>query len=55
MRIITFKIEEGLLVRVDEFAVDKNMTRSEVIRRALRSYLRSHVRPVKTRRLVVYS
>lgn len=54
MRVVTFKLEEELLRRVDEFANSKNMVRSEVIRRALKSYLEREARKIITKRLIIY-
>ena len=36
LRIVTFKLEEELLEKVDKYAKEKNMTRSDVIRIALK-------------------
>ena len=54
MRVVTFKVPEELLSRVDEFANSKNMVRSEVIRRALKAYLEREARKIITRRLRIY-
>ena len=40
MRVVTFKLEEDLLDRVDSFARLRGVTRSEVIRKAIELYLR---------------
>ena len=40
MRVVTFKVEEDLLEKVDGLARLKGVTRSEVIRKALELYLR---------------
>ena len=53
MKVITFKVDLDLISQLDRFAVSKNLTRSEVIRRAIRSYIRNH-REIRTRRLVIY-
>jgi metal-responsive CopG/Arc/MetJ family transcriptional regulator len=55
VKVVTFKIEEELLNKIDEFALEKNMTRSEVIRRALKTYLERETRKIVTRRLRIYS
>jgi len=55
VKVVTFKIEEDLLEKIDQFALDKNMTRSEVIRRALKTYLERETRKIVTRRLRIYS
>ena len=39
-RIVTFKVDEGLLERLDSIAKLKGVSRSEVIRRAIELYLR---------------
>ncbi|MCE4606646.1 MAG: ribbon-helix-helix protein, CopG family [Desulfurococcales archaeon] len=54
MKVVTFKIEEELLRRLDQFAASKNMVRSEVIRRALKTYLEREARKIITKRLVIY-
>lgn len=40
MRVVTVKMEEELLERLDDFARLKGVTRSEVIRRAVELYLK---------------
>ena len=54
MKVVTFKIEGELLGKIDRFALEKNMTRSEVIRRALKTYLERETRKIITRRLRIY-
>jgi len=48
MRVVTFKLEEELLQKLDLYAINSKVTRSEVIREALKQYLSkqylSHVR-----------
>ena len=39
MRVITFKIDEDLLERVDLYAQKENTTRSEFIRKAIIEYI----------------
>ncbi len=39
MRIITFKLDEDLLEKIDLLAQKTNMTRSEFIRKAILSYI----------------
>ncbi len=41
LRIVTFKIEEELLEAVDIYAKNRNLSRSEVIRLALKMLLES--------------
>ncbi len=40
MRVVTFKVDEELLERLDTFAKLKGIPRSEVIRKAIELYLR---------------
>jgi len=40
VRVITFKIDEELLARIDYVAIKEGVTRSDIIRRALIEYLR---------------
>ena len=40
MRVVTFKVDEELLERLDSFARLKGVPRSEVIRKAIELYLR---------------
>ncbi|ALL00126.1 hypothetical protein Pyrde_0076 [Pyrodictium delaneyi] len=40
MRVVTFKVDEDFLEKLDSFARLKGVTRSEVIRKALELYLR---------------
>ncbi|MDT7901233.1 MULTISPECIES: ribbon-helix-helix protein, CopG family [Acidianus] len=39
MRVITFKAEEELLQKLDLYAANRRLTRSEIIRDAIRKYL----------------
>lgn len=39
MRIVTFKVDEALLEKIDRFAEREGLTRSEVIREAIIAYL----------------
>ena len=56
MRVVTFKIEEELLEKLDMYARSRGKTRSEIIRRALELYLiREEKRePIIARRIRVY-
>jgi len=40
MKVVTFKIDEKLLEKLDEYARLKGVTRSEVIRKAIELYLK---------------
>ena len=39
MRVVTFKIDERLLERLDMYAVNNKLSRSDVIREAIEFYL----------------
>ena len=39
MKVVTFKVEEELLERLDSYARLKGVTRSEIIRKAIELYL----------------
>ena len=39
MRVVTFKIDEKLLERLDMYAVNNKLSRSDVIREAIEFYL----------------
>ena len=39
MRVVTFKVEEELLERLDRYARSRGKTRSEIIREAVQVYL----------------
>ena len=39
MRVVTFKLEEELLQKLDLYAVNMRLTRSEVIREAIKGFL----------------
>ncbi len=55
MRVVSFKIEEELLELLERYAVLKNMSKSEVIRRAIKRYISDGFEaPVITRRIKVY-
>lgn len=55
MRITSFKVEEDLLELLERYARKKKLSKSEVIRRALRNYLNEHSeRPYITKRIKVY-
>ncbi len=53
MRVVTFKIDEDELERLDSFARLKGWTRSEVIRKALDLYLRLEEYKVQPRYKIV--
>ncbi|WFO76278.1 ribbon-helix-helix protein, CopG family [Desulfurococcaceae archaeon MEX13E-LK6-19] len=45
MRVVTFKIEEELLEKIDLLAKINNLSRSELIRRAVKALVDGGVRP----------
>ncbi len=56
MRVVSFKVDEELLDMLEEFARKKNVTKSEIIRRAIRNYIMSsNDRPFITRRIKIYT
>ena len=57
MRVVSFKVDDELLTVLEEVARRKNITKSEVIRRALRRYIDEIERdkkPFVTRRMIVF-
>jgi len=56
LRVVSFKVDDDLLLRLERYAMEKNTTKSEVIRRALIYYLdRFHnYKPYVTKRIRVY-
>jgi hypothetical protein len=51
---VSFKIDLDLLQELDMVARQRNMSRSEVIRRAIAWYLKSFARPSVTPRITIY-
>ena len=52
---VSFKVEEELLDIIEQYAVRKRISKSELIRRALRNYIRENEeKPYITRRVKVY-
>ena len=51
MRVVTFKLSDKELEELDRFAAKARMTRSDVIREAIRQYIRGNARlpPIKYR------
>ncbi|SAI84517.1 CopG family transcriptional regulator [Saccharolobus solfataricus] len=49
VRVITFKAEEELLIKLDLFALNNRMSRSEVIRMAIEKYLEEAAGGIRTR------
>ena len=56
MRVVSFKADDDLIERARRYADEKNITFSEVVRRALRENLdkSSGCKPFITRRIRVY-
>ena len=55
MRVVSFKVEEELLDIIEEYARRKRISKSELIRRAIRSYISNHEdKPYITRRVKVF-
>lgn len=55
MRVVSFKVEEDLLEILEEYARKKKISKSELIRRALRNFINENEeRPYITRRIRVY-
>lgn len=55
MRVVSFKIDEDLLEILEEHSRKKKLSKSEVIRRAIRQYLQETVeKPYITRRIKVF-
>ena len=54
MRVVTVKMPEDLLEKLDKLTFDRFMTRSEVIRRAVKHYLDRETQVIRTRRLRIY-
>ncbi|MGC9106497.1 MAG: ribbon-helix-helix protein, CopG family [Thermoprotei archaeon] len=40
MRVITFKVDEDLLRKLDIYAINRRLSRSDVIREAIERYLK---------------
>ena len=51
VRTVTVKLPKELLEGLDRFAVGNGLTRSEVIRKAIETYIRKDVRPKKVLRV----
>jgi metal-responsive CopG/Arc/MetJ family transcriptional regulator len=51
---VSFKIDADLLAELDAIARQRNMNRSEVIRRAIAWYIKYYVRPSITPRMTIY-
>ncbi|MEB3778756.1 MAG: ribbon-helix-helix protein, CopG family [Desulfurococcales archaeon] len=56
MRVVSFKVEEELLDLLEEYAKKRNITKSEIIRRALRQYIMSQDdKPFISKRIKIYT
>jgi hypothetical protein len=52
--VVSFKIEADLLAELDIVARQRNMSRSELIRRAIIRYVKYYVKPSVTPRMTLY-
>lgn len=41
MRVVTFKIDEELLQKLDSYAINRRLSRSDVIREAIEQFLKA--------------
>jgi metal-responsive CopG/Arc/MetJ family transcriptional regulator len=54
VKVVSFKIEEELLELLEEYSKKRNITKSEIIRRALRNYIMRDSRsPFETKRIKI--
>ena len=55
MIVISFKIDKETAEILESYAKEKNITKSELIRKALEMYLyNNHKKPFKTKRIIIY-
>ncbi|MCE4608425.1 MAG: ribbon-helix-helix protein, CopG family [Caldisphaeraceae archaeon] len=56
MKVVSFKLEDDLLEVLEEYSKKRNATKSEIIRRALQSYIGTEKdKPFVTKRIKVYT
>ena len=56
VRVVSFKVDEELLDLLENYARQRGVPKSEIIRRAIRAYLVTvDDRPFVTRRIKIYS
>jgi metal-responsive CopG/Arc/MetJ family transcriptional regulator len=56
VRVVSFKVDEELLELLEEYARKKNISKSEIIRRAIRNYIMSsNEKPFITKRIRIYT
>ena len=56
LRVVSFKVEEELLDLLEEYAKKRNITKSEIIRRAIRQYIMEQDdKPFISKRIKIYS
>ncbi len=53
MKVVSFKIEEDLLRQLEEYAKKHGLSKGEVIRRALKAYIKSE-QPFESSRIKIY-
>jgi metal-responsive CopG/Arc/MetJ family transcriptional regulator len=55
MIVISFKVDKELAETIEKYIKEKNITKSELIRKALEMYLnKNHKKPFKTKRITIY-
>ena len=57
MRVVSFKVDDDLLEMLEYVAKQKRLTKSELIRAAIRAYIEGEreKRPIVTKRIKIYA
>ena len=56
MKVVSFKLEDDLLEILEEYSKKRNVTKSEIIRRALQNYIMTDKdKPFVTKRTKIYT
>jgi len=56
MKVVSFKLEDELLEILEEYSKKRNVTKSEIIRRALQNYIMADKdKPFVTKRIKIYT
>ncbi|MGC8621429.1 MAG: CopG family transcriptional regulator [Caldisphaera sp.] len=56
MKVVSFKLEDDLLEILEEYSKKRNVTKSEIIRRALQNYISNEKdKPFITKRIKIYT